>query len=299
MPFATRGEQGGRKDHQRKYDVKLLHRSFVYSPERWVVRFSVVKINRGYVHTDQNVSTSGSSIFRTMMRDPAPDNAQSEPNIGVGWSDRLREAFISSAFNDLRTFLVKERQQYTIHPSERDIFRAFQLTPFDKVKMVILGQDPYHGQGQANGLCFSVPRGVPPPPSLKNMFAELQRDLGVTRSTHGDLSAWASQGVLLLNATLTVRAEQAGSHQGRGWEPFTDAAIRALSEDRSGLVFMLWGRHAQQKATLIDPQKHHVLTAPHPSPLSAHRGFIGCGHFRSANDLLSAQGLTPIDWSLP
>ncbi len=233
-----------------------------------------------------------------MKEDPQADNAPSTPDIGQGWSERLRGALLTPSFKDLKAFLVNERQQHTIHPKGRDIFRAFQLTPFDKVKVVILGQDPYHGPGQAHGLCFSVPHGVPPPPSLQNIFAELHRDLGIPRPPHGDLSSWASQGVLLLNATLTVRAEQAGSHQGRGWEPFTDAAIQALSDERNGIVFLLWGRYAQQKAQVIDQDKHYLLTAPHPSPLSAHRGFIGCGHFRTANELLIAQGLTPIDWSL-
>lgn len=184
-----------------------------------------------------------------------------------------------------------------MYPKGRDIFNAFQRTPFDAVRVVILGQDPYHGPGQAHGLCFSVPQGIPPPPSLRNIFTEIHRDLGIPPPDHGDLSKWADQGVLLLNATLTVRAEQAGSHQGKGWERFTDAAISALARERKGIVFLLWGRSAQNKEDLIGDQ-HYVLKAPHPSPLSAHRGFIGCGHFGQANELLSAQGLTPIDWRL-
>jgi uracil-DNA glycosylase len=225
-------------------------------------------------------------------------NATRRPDIGESWHERLRPEFEAPYFNELKDFLVAERQRYTVFPKGADIFRAFNLTPFDQVKVVILGQDPYHGPGQAHGLCFSVTNGVSPPPSLQNIFAELERDLGIPRPTTGDLSPWAKQGVLLLNATLTVRADQAGSHQGRGWERFTDAAIAALARERSGLVFMLWGRFAQAKEQMIDPEKHYILKAPHPSPLSAHRGFIGCGHFRMANELLEAQGLEPIEWRL-
>jgi len=223
--------------------------------------------------------------------------AASRPDIGVGWYERLAGEFASPWFAELRAFLVEERAKHTVYPKGGHIFQAFQRTPFDKVRVVILGQDPYHGPGQAHGLCFSVPQGVPPPPSLVNIFAEIERDLGIPRPAHGDLGKWADQGVLLLNATLTVRADQAGSHQGRGWERFTDAAIGALARERKGLVFLLWGRFAQNKEPLIG-HDHYVLKAPHPSPLSAHRGFIGCGHFGQANDLLAAQGLPPIDWSL-
>jgi len=226
------------------------------------------------------------------------DNATRSPIIGDGWSERLGKELALPYFQDLRAFLLNEKAHHPVYPKGNDIFRAFQLTPFDKVKVVVLGQDPYHGAGQAHGLSFSVPTGVPAPPSLQNIFVELQRDLGLPRPAGGDLSSWAEQGVLLLNATLTVRAEQAASHQGKGWERFTDEAIRCLSNERKGLVFLLWGRHAQQKESLIDGARHHVLKAPHPSPLSAYRGFIGCGHFRTANELLVKQGLTPIDWSL-
>jgi uracil-DNA glycosylase len=225
------------------------------------------------------------------------DNVPAQPDIGEGWFDHLRDEFASPWFAALRAFLVHERATHTVYPKGRDIFNAFKHTPFNRVRVVILGQDPYHGHGQAHGLCFSVPRGIQPPPSLQNIFSEIQRDLGIRRPAHGDLSSWADQGVLLLNATLTVRAEQAGSHQGKGWERFTDAAISALARERKGLVFLLWGRFAQQKEPLIGDQ-HYVLKAPHPSPLSAHRGFIGCGHFGQANDLLVAQGQAPIDWSL-
>jgi uracil-DNA glycosylase len=227
------------------------------------------------------------------------EQQEKRPVIGDGWTSRLSGELESPYFGELRRFLVEERASHPVYPRGRDIFNAFALTPFDQVKVVILGQDPYHGPGQAHGLCFSVPDGVPPPPSLQNIFAELKRDLGMPTPRSGDLSTWARQGVLLLNATLTVRAEQAASHQGRGWERFTDAAIGRLSAERHGLVFMLWGRFAQQKAALIDTDRHYVLTAPHPSPLSAHRGFIGCGHFSAANEILAAQGITPIDWTLP
>ncbi|HMU13400.1 MAG: uracil-DNA glycosylase [Bacteroidetes bacterium] len=223
--------------------------------------------------------------------------APPRPDIGEGWYERLAGEFASPWFADLKAFLIEERSRYTVYPRGKDIFQAFKRTPFDSVRVVILGQDPYHGPGQAHGLCFSVPEGLPSPPSLGNIFAELQRDLGIARPDHGNLGKWADQGVLLLNATLTVRADQAGSHQGRGWERFTDAAISALARERKGLVFLLWGRYAQNKEPLIG-QDHHVLKASHPSPLSAHRGFIGCGHFGQANGLLCEQGHPPIDWSL-
>jgi uracil-DNA glycosylase len=226
-------------------------------------------------------------------------NAPKRPDIGPGWYQALEAEFLSDSFARLKAFLVEERSHHVVYPKGADIFAAFNLTPFDAVRVVILGQDPYHGPGQAHGLCFSVPAGVPPPPSLQNIFAELERAPGIPRPTTGDLTPWARQGVLLLNATLTVRAHQAGSHQGKGWERFTDAAIKALSDRHNGLIFMLWGRFAQNKEPLIDTERHYVLKAPHPSPLSAHRGFIGCGHFATANDLLQAQGRPPIDWALP
>ena len=226
------------------------------------------------------------------------DNAPKRPDIGPGWYEPLAAEFQAPYFAELRRFLVAEREQHTIYPPARSIFNAFHSTPFEQVRVVILGQDPYHGPGQAHGLSFSVPPGIPPPPSLVNMFAELNRDLGIPRPAHGDLTSWAQQGVLLLNATLTVRAAEAGSHQGKGWERFTDAAIGALSDQHHGLIFLLWGRFAQQKASLIDADKHYILQAPHPSPLSAHRGFIGCGHFSRANELLEAQGKPPINWAL-
>lgn len=225
-------------------------------------------------------------------------NAAPRPIIGSGWMQALAGEFEAPYFAELKAFLVAERAAHAVYPKGSDIFNAFNTTPFEEVKVVILGQDPYHGPGQAHGLCFSVPAGVPPPPSLMNMFAEVERDLGIPPPAHGDLSPWARQGVLLLNATLTVRAHAAGSHQNKGWERFTDAAIARLSEQHRGLVFMLWGRYAQQKEALIDNSRHYILKAPHPSPLSAHRGFMGCGHFRQANELLAAQGKRPIDWRL-
>jgi uracil-DNA glycosylase len=234
-----------------------------------------------------------------MSDDALHNNERRLPDIGEGWFEPLEEAFRSPLNAQLRDFLLREKAQFPVYPKSGDIFNAFKLTPFGSAKVVILGQDPYHGPGQAHGLCFSVPDGVPPPPSLQNMFTELERDLGVARPTSGNLSPWARQGVLLLNATLTVRANEASSHQGRGWEPFTDLAIRRLSEQRSGLVFLLWGRYAQNKEPLIDTSRHHVLKAPHPSPLSAYRGFIGCGHFRRTNELLVQQGMEPINWALP
>src|SRR5690554_2535186 len=200
---------------------------------------------------------------------------------------------------DLRSFLQVEKQAgKVIFPPAPLMFNAFNSTPFSQVKVVILGQDPYHGPGQAHGLSFSVPEAVPPPPSLQNIFKEIERDLGIARPAHGCLTSWAQQGVLLLNATLSVEQSRAGSHQNRGWETFTDAAIAALNHNRQHLVFLLWGSYAQKKGRLIDSNKHLVLSSPHPSPLSAHRGFIGNSHFSQANAYLQQQGLNPIDWSL-
>lgn len=214
------------------------------------------------------------------------------------WRAVLQPQFEAPYFAQLKQFLVTERTQYVCYPRGNDIFAAFDRTPFDKVKVVILGQDPYHEPGQAHGLCFSVQQGVPVPPSLVNIIKEINSDLGTNVPlTHGDLSGWADQGVLLLNATLTVRAHQAGSHQHHGWETFTDAAISALSQERQGIVFLLWGSYAIAKAQLIDRSKHYILTAPHPSPLSAYRGFFSCKHFSQTNALLQQQDLTPIDWT--
>lgn len=220
------------------------------------------------------------------------------PKIEASWLEVLRPQFEAPYFAQLKNFLISERQQYTCYPAGSNIFAAFDRTPFDKVKVVILGQDPYHEPGQAHGLCFSVPNGIQVPPSLVNIIKEINSDLGVNIPTdRGNLEGWADQGVLLLNATLTVRAHQAGSHQHHGWETFTDAAISALSQQRSGIVFLLWGSFAIAKSQLIDKSKHFVLTAPHPSPLSAYRGFFGCKHFSQCNAILQQQGLTPIDWT--
>ena len=218
--------------------------------------------------------------------------------IDPSWYAVLQPQFEAPYFAELKAFLVAERQQHTCYPPGSLIFNAFDSTPFDKVKVVILGQDPYHEPGQAMGLCFSVPQGIQVPPSLVNIIKEINADLGTQIPVScGDLSGWAQQGVLLLNATLTVRAHQAGSHQRHGWETFTDAAIQALSQQRSGLVFLLWGSYAIAKKSLIDSTKHCILTAPHPSPLSAYRGFFGCRHFSQANNYLAAHGQQPIDWT--
>lgn len=221
-----------------------------------------------------------------------------KPQIDESWFQVLQNEFASPYFLGLKEFLIEEKKKYRIYPPGSRIFAAFNHTPFEKVKAVILGQDPYHGPGQAHGLCFSVNKGIPKPPSLVNIFKELHTDLRVPLPPHGNLESWARQGVLLLNATLTVREKQPGSHQNKGWEVFTDAAIRALSEKRSGLVFLLWGSHAQAKAPMIDNGKHHILQAPHPSPFSAARGFFGCRHFSATNNLLVAQGQEAINWSL-
>lgn len=218
--------------------------------------------------------------------------------IDPSWYEVLRPQFEAPYFAQLKEFLVAERAQHSCYPPGSKIFNAFDSTPFDRVKVVILGQDPYHEPGQAMGLCFSVPQGISVPPSLVNIITEINADLGVDiPKTSGDLSGWAEQGVLLLNATLTVRAHQAGSHQRHGWEQFTDAAIQALAERRRGIVFLLWGSYAIAKRKLIDPNYHHILTAPHPSPLSAYRGFFGCRHFSRTNALLAQQGMEPIDWT--
>ncbi len=216
------------------------------------------------------------------------------------WQRRLGAHLEREDMRALSAFLRAEKAAgKRLYPPGREMFAAFAATPFDRVKVVILGQDPYHGPGQAHGLCFSVPPGVPVPPSLQNIFKEIQRDLGLPVPSHGCLRAWADQGVLLLNAVLSVEDGRAGSHAGRGWEGFTDAAIEALSREREGLVFLLWGSYAQKKGAIIDRQRHCVLQAPHPSPLSAHRGFLGCGHFGKANRWLQGRGLAPIDWGLP
>jgi uracil-DNA glycosylase len=218
----------------------------------------------------------------------------------ASWRDRLAPELASPQMRALSTFLREEKAAgKRIYPPGPDIFAALDAVPFERVKVVVLGQDPYHGPGQAHGLSFSVPPGVDVPPSLQNIFKELGRDLGLPRPAHGDLRAWARQGVLLLNSVLTVEAGRPGSHQGKGWEGFTDRIVMLLDAEREGLVFMLWGSYAQAKGRIIDARRHCVLRAPHPSPLSAHRGFIGCGHFSAANRWLQGRGLTPIDWALP
>jgi uracil-DNA glycosylase len=218
----------------------------------------------------------------------------------ASWKARLGDYFQRPEMHALADFLrAEKRAGKIIYPPGPCIFAAFEHTPFDAVKVVILGQDPYHGPGQAHGLSFSVLPGVQAPPSLQNIFAELSRDLGTRRPDHGCLLPWARQGVLLLNAVLTVEQGRAGSHQGKGWEGFTDACVAALDREREGLVFLLWGSHAQARGRRLDRRRHLVLEAPHPSPLSAHRGFMGCGHFSRANAYLAEQGKAPIDWQLP
>jgi uracil-DNA glycosylase len=221
------------------------------------------------------------------------------PKLEPGWLAVLGDVFEQPFMHDLRRFLVEEKSQYTVYPPGKDIFAAFDHTPFAKVRVVILGQDPYHGPNQAHGLCFSVRPGVPPPPSLQNIFAEIEQDLGIARPRHGYLTHWADQGVLLLNTVLTVRAGQAGSHHGHGWEQFTDRVIAELNRRQDGLVFLLWGSPAQRKAAGVDRRRHLVLTAPHPSPLSAYRGFVGCKHFSQTNRWLQEHGHRAIDWGLP
>ena len=223
---------------------------------------------------------------------------KTEPRIEKEWLEVLRTEFEKPYFTELKAFLTEEKKQYRVYPPGSRIFAAFDYTPFSKVKVVILGQDPYHGDGQAHGLCFSVPDGVALPPSLVNIYKELSTDLGIPVPKSGNLENWARQGVLLLNATLTVRANQAGSHQRHGWENFTDEIIRQLSARHTGLVFILWGSYAQAKEALIDTSRHFVLKAVHPSPLSVYRGFFGCRHFSKTNELLLQAGKEPVDWRL-
>ena len=225
-----------------------------------------------------------------------------EPRIRLepSWHERVGDYLLRDDMQTLGAFL-RERQSAgaRIHPPPREMFGAFDATPFEATRVVILGQDPYHGPGQAHGLSFSVRPGVAVPPSLRNIYKELERDLGIATPSHGCLLAWAERGVLLLNAVLSVEEASAGSHVGRGWEGFTDHVVDTLSCEREGVVFLLWGAYAQKKGRIIDRSRHKVLQAPHPSPLSAHRGFIGCGHFSAANQYLVRRGGVPVDWSVP
>jgi uracil-DNA glycosylase len=219
-----------------------------------------------------------------------------EVKIEQSWKEALESEFSREYFKKLTAFVKEEYQKGDVYPAPKNIFRAFDLCPFNKVKVVILGQDPYHGAGQANGLSFAVPEGVRLPPSLQNIFKELESDLGPVKNKTGDLERWAKQGVLLLNATLTVRARTAGSHQSQGWEEFTDAVIKALSDKREHLVFILWGNYAKQKGAHIDRAKHQVIESPHPSPFSAYNGFFGSKPFSKANAYLKKTDQEPIDW---
>lgn len=220
------------------------------------------------------------------------------PQIENSWLERLSEEFQSEYFFELKKFLLQEKSKYTIYPPGSDIFAAFNYISFQDVKVVILGQDPYHGPGQANGLCFSVSDGMTIPPSLRNIFKEMNNDLGLSVPNSGNLENWARQGILLLNSTLTVRAHQAGSHQKKGWEVFTDKVIFTLSEIKENLVFILWGKFAQNKETLINASKHHIIKSAHPSPFSAERGFFGSKPFSKTNEYLQEHHIEPINWSL-
>lgn len=215
------------------------------------------------------------------------------------WNPLLRGEFEQPYWNELQTFVRQERSRHTVYPPADEVFAAIHLTPYADTKVVILGQDPYHGPNQAHGLCFSVRRGVAVPPSLSNIYKELQTDLGIAPAKHGNLQQWAEQGVLLLNATLTVRANQAGSHQNKGWETFTDQVLRVVDDKHDPVVFVLWGSYARKKKALIDTTRHTIIESPHPSPLSAHNGFFGTKPFSRANAALEAGGRQPIDWQLP
>jgi uracil-DNA glycosylase len=216
--------------------------------------------------------------------------------IADSWKRHLQGEFEQPYFTSLTDFVRKEYQSSVVYPPGKEVFNAFDSCAFDEVKVVILGQDPYHGVGQANGLCFSVREGISMPPSLVNIFKEIQKDLGKPFPPNGDLGRWARQGVLLLNATLTVRASSPGSHQNKGWEQFTDAVIRVIADQRENIVFLLWGAYAQKKGQMIDRSRHLVLQAPHPSPFSADRGFFGCRHFSQTNAYLKSKGIKEIDW---
>ena len=219
-----------------------------------------------------------------------------EVRIAPQWKALIGAEFEKEYFSELVTFVKQEYATHRIFPAGRNIFRAFEKCMPDDLKVVIIGQDPYHGIGQANGLCFSVNDGVPFPPSLVNIFQEVKSDVGSPIPTSGNLDRWAEQGVLLLNAVLTVRAHEAASHAGKGWERFTDAVVQAIAQHKQGIVYMLWGNYAQRKAAMVDPQKNCILKSVHPSPLSAHRGFFGCRHFSQANQYLTQTGRTPIVW---
>ncbi len=219
-------------------------------------------------------------------------NVKIEPS----WGERLKDEFEKEYFKQLVEFVKSEYQSHKVYPPGKQIFNAFNHCPFDQVKVVIIGQDPYHGARQAHGLCFSVNEGIPMPPSLVNIFKEIKDDLNLPIPPNGSLVRWADQGVLLLNATLTVRASTPGSHQNKGWESFTDAVIKAVSDEKDNVVFMLWGSYAQKKGVIIDRQKHYVLESAHPSPFAAHRGFFGNKHFSRTNTYLASKGLQPINW---
>ncbi|MGN0033697.1 MAG: uracil-DNA glycosylase [Candidatus Limimorpha sp.] len=221
-----------------------------------------------------------------------------KPDIESSWYEVLKQEFEAPYFYEIKSFLIQEKRQYIVYPPSQQILNAFNLTPFDKVKVVILGQDPYHNVGQAHGLAFSVPNGIMPPPSLKNIFKELNSDIGMPIPRNGNLENWAREGVLLLNSCLTVRANTPASHESIGWQRFTDAAIKALSDRKEHLVFLLWGNYAIAKEKLIDTGKHLVLKTVHPSPLSANRGFFGCRHFSQTNTYLSRNGIAPVKWDI-
>ncbi len=219
------------------------------------------------------------------------------PQIEESWLEALREDFSSEYFNSLKAFIKEEKKKYVIYPPGNKMFTAFNLCPLPSVKVVIIGQDPYHGPGQAHGLSFSVPEGIKIPPSLRNIYKEINSDLGIPIPKTGNLEKWAGEGVLMLNAILSVRAHEAASHHGKGWETFTDKAIKTVSDLRAGIVFLLWGKFAQDKQVLIDTNKHFILTSAHPSPLSASRGFLGCKHFSKTNQILKENGIEEIDWN--
>ena len=216
--------------------------------------------------------------------------------IDKGWKEHLNQEFDSDYFQNLISFILEEKKKHIVYPQEDEIFSAFKLTPFNKVNVVIIGQDPYHGPNQANGLCFSVNDGIKKPPSLMNIFKEIKSDIGTEIPISGNLQHWAKQGVLLINASLTVRAQKASSHQKIGWQKFTDSAIKCISKNKEGVIFILWGRFAQNKENLIDSSKHHILKSVHPSPLSAYNGFFGCKHFSKTNEILTQSNLKPIQW---
>ncbi|ELU04167.1 hypothetical protein CAPTEDRAFT_219606 [Capitella teleta] len=281
----------GDADHKKLKQDKESKADVVSSPKREVYSSAPM------LTPEQKKKIEGNRLQAQIKRLTSSSHGLLQRSIGTDWFEVLQDEFNKTYFSKLGEFLQSERSKHTVFPPSDQVFAWSQMCDFKDVKVVVLGQDPYHGPNQAHGLCFSVQSGIKPPPSLENMFKELKNDIdGFAHPGHGNLTGWARQGVLLLNAVLTVRAHSANSHKDRGWEKFTDAVISCVNKHHNGIVFLLWGSYAQKKGACIDKRKHHVLKGVHPSPLSAHRGFFGCKHFSQCNELLAREGKKPIDW---